>query len=117
MLLYYGIERFALMVKRLRRCPLTAESGVRVPLGVPNKYATVFTVAYLFYIQVSGLNTFCSPPLLLQKNKKAKGGAQPSNQRLRTPRSNAKYSPWGYHIRSEICLTTVSLLFFVFRAF
>ncbi len=26
------------MVKRLRRRPLTAESGVRVPLGVPKKY-------------------------------------------------------------------------------
>ena len=31
----------ALMVKRLRRRPLTAESRVRFPMGVPNKNLTI----------------------------------------------------------------------------
>lgn len=36
-MLRYCDSRYALMVKRSRRSPLKAESGVRFPLGVPNK--------------------------------------------------------------------------------
>ena len=35
------MELQALMVKRSRRRPLTAESRVRFPLGVPQKYKEV----------------------------------------------------------------------------
>ena len=36
------------MVKRLRRSPLTAETGVRFPVGVPNKKERISSV--LFYL-------------------------------------------------------------------
>ena len=36
-LLQFNTHFYALMVKRLRRSPLTAETGVRFPVGVPNK--------------------------------------------------------------------------------
>ena len=40
----------ALMVKRLRRRPLTAESGVRFPMGVPKKSYTIVWDFYLFLL-------------------------------------------------------------------
>lgn len=39
------VNQFAPMVKWLRRRPLTAESGVRVPLGVPHKVRKDFFVS------------------------------------------------------------------------
>ena len=41
-------SKYAPMVKRLRRRPLTAESGVRVPLGVPKKQTHKSCVFLLF---------------------------------------------------------------------
>ena len=37
-----------LMVKRLRRCPLTAESAVRFRMGLPKKYSTTLCGAVFF---------------------------------------------------------------------
>ena len=41
--------RYALMVKRLRRRPLTAESGVRFPMRVPNKKGSTPVLPFLFF--------------------------------------------------------------------
>ena len=41
--------RYALMVKRLRRRPLTAESGVRFPMRVPNKKGSTSVLHFLFF--------------------------------------------------------------------
>ena len=38
-----------LMVKRLRRCPLTAESAVRFRMGLPKKETTPLVVLFLFF--------------------------------------------------------------------
>ena len=37
------------MVKRLRRCPLTAESAVRFRMGLPKKETTPLVVLFLFF--------------------------------------------------------------------
>ena len=36
------------MVKWLRRRPLTAESGVRIPLGLPNKKRQIKSLSFYF---------------------------------------------------------------------
>ena len=41
--------RNGLMVKRLRRCPLTAESAVRFRMGLPKKETTPQVVLFLFF--------------------------------------------------------------------
>ena len=43
-----------LMVKRLRRCPLTAESAVRFRMGLPKKYSTTLCGAVFFCLPLSG---------------------------------------------------------------
>ena len=43
-----------LMVKRLRRCPLTAESAVRFRMGLPKKYSTSLCGAVFFCMPLSG---------------------------------------------------------------
>ncbi len=43
-----------LMVKRLRRCPLTAESAVRFRMGLPKKYSTTLCGAVFFCMPLSG---------------------------------------------------------------
>ena len=43
--------RYALMVKRLRRRPLTAESGVRFPMRVPNKKGSTSVLLFCFFPQ------------------------------------------------------------------
>ena len=43
-----------LMVKRLRRCPLTAESAVRFRMGLPKKYSTTLCGTVFFYMPLSG---------------------------------------------------------------
>ena len=40
---------YGLMVKRLRRCPLTAESAVRFRMGLPKKETTSLVVLFLFF--------------------------------------------------------------------
>ena len=40
---------YGLMVKRLRRCPLTAESAVRFRMGLPKKETTPLVVLFLFF--------------------------------------------------------------------
>lgn len=42
------------MVKRLRRCPLTAESAVRFRMGLPKKYSTTLCGAVFFCMPLSG---------------------------------------------------------------
>ena len=42
------------MVKRLRRCPLTAESAVRFRMGLPKKYSTTLCGTVFFYMPLSG---------------------------------------------------------------
>ena len=44
------ISKHALMVKRLRRRPLTAESGVRFSLGVPNKKDRFLPIFFILYL-------------------------------------------------------------------
>ncbi len=46
------VNQFAPMVKWLRRRPLTAESGVRVPLGVPIKKS-----AWTFFLSTRELTS------------------------------------------------------------
>ena len=42
------------MVKRLRRHPLTVESGVRFPIGLPRKEST--TLVFSFFYQKENLS-------------------------------------------------------------
>ena len=42
-------DKNGLMVKRLRRCPLTAESAVRFRMGLPKKETTPLVVLFLFF--------------------------------------------------------------------
>ena len=46
--------KYAPMVKWLRRRPLTAESGVRVPLGVPYKVLSDFFYVFKKYLFAIG---------------------------------------------------------------
>ena len=41
-------QRYALMVKRLRRRPLTAESGVRFPMRVPKETGTAMCLFFVY---------------------------------------------------------------------
>ena len=61
----------ALMVKRLRRRPLTAESGVRFPMGVPKKTSPLGLVFFIRCLQRHVINACvvcncnrCVSPLL-----------------------------------------------------
>ena len=86
-ILYYYViwkKQYAPMVKWLRRCPLTAESGVRVPLGVP----TNTQVGYFFVPQGDRLlkqsNAIAFEPLILRE-----GTREPDRQRVCHPRIDA----------------------------
>ena len=47
---------YGLMVKRLRRCPLKAESGVQFPLGLPRQ-SKVLCLAFCFHKKAMALTT------------------------------------------------------------
>ena len=49
-----GAGRYASMVKRLRRCPLKAKSGVRFPLEVPQGDSDVDTISGSFLLHFFG---------------------------------------------------------------
>lgn len=65
---------YASMVKWLRRCPLTAESGVRVPLGVPTKNTRIIYSCVLFlllnnYLNAIGLSLRANRQILIVSPK------------------------------------------------
>ena len=68
-----------LMVKRLRRCPLTAESAVRFRMGLPKKYSTTLCGAVFFCMPLSGNDAAtCLPSFVnLRKQILAVGSHRP----------------------------------------
>ena len=67
------------MVKRLRRCPLTAESAVRFRMGLPKKYSTTLCGAVFFCMPLSGNDAAtCLPSFVnLRKQILAVGSHRP----------------------------------------
>ena len=88
-----------LMVKRLRRCPLTAESAVRFRMGLPKKETTPLVVLFLFFsMPLSGNDAAtCLPSFVnLRKQILAVGSHRPH---LYFPISyiwETAISAWGY---------------------
>ena len=88
-----------LMVKRLRRCPLTAESAVRFRMGLPKKETTPLVVLFLFFsTPLSGNDAAtCLPSFVnLRKQILAVGSHRPH---LYFPVSyiwETATSAWGY---------------------
>ena len=87
------------MVKRLRRCPLTAESAVRFRMGLPKKETTPLVVLFLFFsMPLSGNDAAtCLPSFVnLRKQILAVGSHRPH---LYFPISyiwETATSAWGY---------------------
>ena len=48
-------KKYGPMVKRLRRRPLTAESGVRFPLGLPNSSTYEPLTKFVYFDNIFGI--------------------------------------------------------------
>ena len=93
-----------LLVKRLRRRPLTAESGVRFPLGLPNEKIVLLDEA-IFFIKIDYVNVprvklhgnFC---FALRNNRTpADFVANALARKQCAPRHHKFDSPWDYQMK------------------
>ena len=95
------------MVKRLRRRPLTAKSGVRVPLGLPKKESRFY--GFLFSFSAYGDSNGRVVALQTTIYAKAKTKRPNGNCSCRLPhRRDSKNlflrseSPWGYQKKKVV---------------
>ena len=106
------------MVKRLRRCPLTAESAVRFRMGLPKKETTPLVVLFLFFSTPLRGNdaATCLPSFVnLRKQILAVGSHRPHFCFPVSYIWETATSAWGY--TTSVRETTRQLHFYMIKDF
>lgn len=107
-----------LMVKRLRRCPLTAESAVRFRMGLPKKYSTTLCGAVFFCMPLSGNDaaTCCRRSYLRQQILAEELRFTKVKSFRKSMQTETATSAWGY-ILLRCVKTTRQLRFYMIKDF